>query len=541
MSHNPDTVHEGSSREESSTDAHTPEIPGNPNRRVNRTETFATVGTIGADAVLRTEDCWRQQNLLSLDGGGIRGYWTLLVLEHLMKQIGYYEKKFGGERARECGSFAPCAYPSGKRERKTTMHWLAVTRIIANFCRAITSITFAEPALERTFRMNVYDCLREYEKMGDRIFGKPRPLPGIGAATSWHKYSAEAMEKALKDVAARRSEKTQRINNVHFRADTNLCKTCITAYSKRRKTSGEERLYLFRSYDHEKKEVPSYLQPQDHASTGHPAITAESKNFGQADTLEIWQVARAATAAPLFFRPIKITQSTIDGENATHFSDGGFGHTNNPTDEGRREIESLHGQCNIGMIVSIGTARGTKVHGKNRLFNLFRDSIYKATDPEAVHEMLVKLDHLKGRYWRLNDRKTDMNVQLDEWEPSGTFVKNPGQKTLKRIRDHFNQWASDSQNATYMRKCARQLVYRRISRANYVSLWEAYAIGAVFMCNLIACPNTKFDSEHDLARHLCDDHGLSEEEIKERIKYMKKRWQYQIPPNGNGESVNRNR
>lgn len=73
--------------------------------------------------------------------------------------------------------------------------------------------------------MSVYDCLREYEKMGDKIFGRPRPLSRRDLGTSWHKYSAQAMEDVLKDVAARRSEYSQRINDVRFPSDPALCKT----------------------------------------------------------------------------------------------------------------------------------------------------------------------------------------------------------------------------------------------------------------------------------------------------------------------------
>ena len=75
------------------------------------------------------------------------------------------------------------------------------------------------------FRMSVYDCLREYENMSDQIFGKPRLLSQRTIGTPWHKYSAEAMENAIKEVAARRCERSQRINDVHFPSSPSMCKT----------------------------------------------------------------------------------------------------------------------------------------------------------------------------------------------------------------------------------------------------------------------------------------------------------------------------
>src|SRR5205085_1147612 len=78
-------------------------------------------------------------------------------------------------------------------------------------------------------------------------------------------------------------------------------------------------------------------------------------NYGKAQKFQIWEVARAATAAPLYFEPLKIE---IPG-NTGHllFTDGGFNYTNNPTAEGTREIEDLSGSNSIGVVVSIGTAR----------------------------------------------------------------------------------------------------------------------------------------------------------------------------------------
>ena len=193
----------------------------------------------------------------------------------------------------------------------------------------------------------------------------------------------------------------------------------------------------------------------------------------------------------------------------------------------------------VGVIVSIGTARGAKEPGNNALVRVIEDSFSTATDPESVHRALLSLEYLHGRYWRLNDSGAGLTVQLDEWKPSGRFVKDPGRTTLNIIRTHFNKWAKDNDNAKTLRQCAKDLVARRVARSGNASLWEAYATGAIFVCNFSACPNTRFESKDDLARHLSRDHLIANEELERRVKLMTKRWQYQVPPQKWGMSGGR--
>lgn len=77
------------------------------------------------------------------------------------------------------------------------------------------------------FRMPVWDCLREYEKMSHSIFGKPRLVSqrNIGIVR-WPKYSSTALEEAFQEVTARRGERTARsIDNVTFPSPPGICKT----------------------------------------------------------------------------------------------------------------------------------------------------------------------------------------------------------------------------------------------------------------------------------------------------------------------------
>ena len=142
---------------------------------------------------------------------------------------------------------------------------------------------------------------------------------------------------------------------------------------KSQKGSAEE-LYLIRSYDHHEK--------ADADNNG------EIVNFGPAAQMEIWQVARAATAAPMYFRELEYQFPSQDPAIRHFFSDGGFGLTNNPTMLGIQEIEIAFGEDKVGVILSIGTARADAKPGRRGIFHRIKGSFERATDPKHVAHMV---------------------------------------------------------------------------------------------------------------------------------------------------------
>lgn len=78
------------------------------------------------------------------------------------------------------------------------------------------------------FRMAVPDCLFEYRKLGQEVFGKPRMVStlrfGLGVR---HKYNAARLENVFKDVAIRRNELPQphETGKITFPSGRGLCAT----------------------------------------------------------------------------------------------------------------------------------------------------------------------------------------------------------------------------------------------------------------------------------------------------------------------------
>jgi len=242
------------------------------------------------------------------------------------------------------------------------------------------------------------------------------------------------------------------------------------------------------------------------------------RNYGRADSLEIWEVARAATAAPMFFKELKLD----NGNTKIIFTDGGMGPTNNPTMEGIQEIKSIHGQSNsnIGIIVNIGTARGAEKPGARGIVRRFKSFANEATDPEKVVGQ-VQLHYSDLSYFRLNNPKPKVNIDLDEWKPHGLFTRNPGEKTLQRIEAEFIHWSGKTQNIKDIEACAKELVRRRRRRAQ-TSLWERYATGTYYVCPYDACTTASFHDHGSFDSHLRGTHPDSDEDVNMTIRRMKK-------------------
>ncbi|KAF2471780.1 FabD/lysophospholipase-like protein [Lindgomyces ingoldianus] len=497
---------------------------------------------------LSVVEVWNQQNLLSLDGGGIRGYWTLLVLKRLMDCIAHEEQQQTEGDSDEYHSFHPCPFPEhvtgplsskesdalnrpGAEHRRRT-HALRTSRkflpchYFDYICGSSTGGLIA--IMLGRFRMTVQDCLYEYKEMGNKIFGKPRLVsqPNTGII-SRPKYSASALEEVFKDVTARRCEHVdQRIKEVTFPSMPGLCNTFVTTKKRERRKGSkgsEEKKYLIRSYDHEKSDPHIFQRNR----TTTLSTKAAKTNFGPADPLEIWEVARAATAAPMYFEEIKFKRRTSTGSTKIFFTDGGFGHTNNPTQEGLSEIKSLHGESNIGVVVSVGTARAKEDPGGRSIRKRIRKLANTATDPGIVEGYIddARLDHS----FRLNDEK-GINIDLDEWKPNGAFTSRPGHKTLADMKHAFNKWCQKSENSEAFTRCAKELVRRRRIRMEDSSRWERYATGARFVCGYSACGNTPHYDREAFRRHLWTEHPESREDIDVVIRRMTKTWKYQIRP-----------
>lgn len=304
-----------------------------------------------------------------------------------------------------------------------------------------------------------------------------------------------------------------------------------------------ETVYLIRSYDHDERTTPRSLPSRKstwRTTRSNTQVSANGTintrgretvafkrdiNYGNADPYQIWEVARAATAAPLYFEPLKIRNHRSEAQSV--FMDAGYQYTTNPTEEGALEIEDLYGKFSIGVVVSVGTARRDEPWGGGIRRNV-KTVFNKASNSEVVHnKMRDKAANDGFQYYRLNDRDA-LDIDLDEWKPKPRpFVKDSGSKTINKIENAFGRWASRYDIIDQLQKCAAELVNRRKARATDFAKWERYAIGAQFRCRFKECERGDFANRRDFHNHLVNDHDMQRTELDQEADFCRKYWRYQ--------------
>ena len=290
--------------------------------------------------------------------------------------------------------------------------------------------------------------------------------------------------------------------------------------------------YLLRTYG---AEAPP-LDP-DRSGTGPPT----RRNPGDASTLKIWQVARATSAAPGYFTPIKI--ETGNGSEVIKFMDGGFG-SNNPSVEAYRDVVFKHGSMHMGPFISIGTGT-TQVNrfgkGSNNLsavLAILKAAFKLPSRTTNAHENMVDRADEDGEerfpYFRFDGGSALGKVDLDEWEThrlTRVTEKNgdPGSKTLEKIDAAVKLYLKNKEVQKNLAKCAKLLVDRRRLRARDASRWDRYASYSYYVCGVKGCSERRMNTAHDLKEHFRKDHKYELEDLvidNNISQYRRVQWLY---------------
>lgn len=308
--------------------------------------------------------------------------------------------------------------------------------------------------------------------------------------------------------------------------------------------------YLFRTYKHLRKGANKTERLLD-------------RNPGLAHDVPIYQVARATSAAPTYFKPAKIGD--------LEYLDGGFG-ANNPCVEIYDEVRKMNNNSEscIHIIVSIGTGKNNELarfarEGVSRYWNYLNFAKKWASESETTHTDMMKkkqYSNTKFNYFRLNVEEGLGAMKLDEWKARGAmrlklgrwigrirFAKPsagvdgspPGQengmmtedekimsdskgsssdehipkwfrpknKTLEEITRCTENYLEKEEVQISIKECARILVESRRCRARMDSQrWEKTCFGAWYQCNVEKCPRAEkeYESREALRKHLIDKH-----------------------------------
>ena len=179
--------------------------------------------------------------LTSIDGGGIRGYSTLLIIKELMRKVAQLETKQpvindDPSSGPADSSFYPVSPitcvttdDAGLRQAQTnsvaseTSAWLPCHYF--DYIAGTSTGGLIGIMLGR-LRMNVDDCIAEYEKLGTKVFGHCRWFH-LRSMLFFprEKYDHQALERVIRDVV------DQRVPHIgtfpggkNFQFDENRCR-----------------------------------------------------------------------------------------------------------------------------------------------------------------------------------------------------------------------------------------------------------------------------------------------------------------------------
>ncbi|KAJ7839930.1 FabD/lysophospholipase-like protein [Mycena olivaceomarginata] len=241
-------------------------------------------------------------------------------------------------------------------------------------------------------RMSVEDAVKSYGQLAKEVFSDVKSPGSAG------RFKASRLEKAIKGIV-RVSSASQDPEEKLEDIKDNACKMFVCAMN----AANMSLPVLLRTYN----------------TPDHPAMDCT-----------IWQAGRATSAAPTFFKPIKIGRPGMEEK----FVDGGMGY-NNPMAALLLEAKVLFPDRQIACIISLGTGQPHTINlPKPSLLHRFIPldivkAIQKiATDCEKEHQSLAhRFDGVAKLYFRFNVEQGMQDIQLNQWEKLGDIAANTRQ------------------------------------------------------------------------------------------------------------------
>jgi patatin-like phospholipase/acyl hydrolase len=184
-------------------------------------------------------------NILSLDGGGVRGLSSLLILRRIMAQLCL---KLGLD---DDAQIRPCDF-------------------FDLICGTSTGGLIA--LMLGRLRMTVDECIGAYIKLSMEIFGKRNSFATLKRLGGGAQYSARLLEEKVKNIVKSKTGDADAKMKDPLR--NKCCRTFVAAIAR------------------------------DYADAPPIKFRTYSTTDFLADTCTIWQAARATSAATTFFEPV---------------------------------------------------------------------------------------------------------------------------------------------------------------------------------------------------------------------------------------------
>lgn len=497
--------------------------------RIRRPETSDS-DKAGRSWARQVDDAW-DACILTLDGGGIRGYSSLMILKALMHEIWICEERLEKEDFQQRSLRRDSAANTREGRRRTGENVAPGTLEEDDLASLVTKRkAFVEEELLPChyfdfmygtstggliatmlgrLRMTTTECLEVYRSVGNELFGRKKS--SIPLAT---KYYHEPLERAVQEIIGSRCREHEDCDG---KADMHPFESDIDPATGRRASDVDPITGLRASLDvssprvcqsccltatHDRNLSEAYLlrtYPHYYSDTAPNWITRYNEG---AEPLKIWEVTRATSAAPFYFKMLEVE---VDGQYRS-FKDGGI-RENNPSGAALSEFHSLYdGLCeNPALLLSVGTGRPdhsqdgfaaawpgpfghipfirTALEKRAVLQNL----LIKYTEGEKQHAQMR--EHARGEhtwYKRLNVTDGLQDMSLDDWV-KGDWQGHkdvPGGASLTRMekvteaylaRDFDGKIDSYAPPSTMLQQAAEKLVRQRRAREDEGGKrWETF-------------------------------------------------------------------
>ncbi|KAI1822029.1 acyl transferase/acyl hydrolase/lysophospholipase [Xylaria intraflava] len=362
--------------------------------------------------------------ILSLDGGGVRGYSMLIILQELMHRT-YVEIE--GKAPRRDRIPKPCDH---------------FDLIVGTGTGGLIAIMLGR------LRLDLEQCKELYVEMTRMVFETDKTIAGIPYRSTL--FKASMLEHAIKEtvrmhtvsgsegndgtsssLATSRSNASSGPRRYHSNASTASFSARSPTTQRRsvfRGGSGDPEAILYDSRDNRTKTAITAIY-KGTSKGGDPAILRSydsRKEPSPEYDCKIWEAGRATSAIGLAFKPIKIGQSVFHDDGAGTFNPSPYA-----LDEAT--VNEWPGR-EVGVFISVGTGKRPKSTDQNQhvwyegfmgeYAEARKKLIAKIEGCEAIHERMSKELLMKRgvnieNYYRFNVEVGVGEFAMNEWNRLG--------------------------------------------------------------------------------------------------------------------------
>lgn len=305
----------------------------------------------------------RELNLLSLDGGGVRGLSSLQILKQLMERVRVESHLDTPPK--------PCDY---------------FDMIGGTSTGGLIAIMLGR------LKMTVDECISAYADLSDEVFQKKHHRVNIRAGGIQGRFDSSALERAFKEIIVSRGFDE---DELLFDNHDGACKVFVCATNKR--------------------------------TTEIVHLTSYRRSRGGEDRLraiKIWQAARATSAASSFFDPISINLGTYK-EDFLDGATGANNPVYELWNEAKDTWDPEPILSNLKSFISIGTGVPSVEPFRTGLLEIGETLVRISTQTEQTAESFQRshseLDD-SDRYFRFNVRNGLEHIALEDSSQRGDIM-----------------------------------------------------------------------------------------------------------------------